>query len=594
MIFIRKILRSNWFFACILLLIGFVYFQNSDKEFGWTNKDRFEKFSVKADCSGYYAYLPEVFYYQNDYRFLKEKIQPRYPKEGFDYFTIPDGKGGFTNKCYAGPAVVLSPFFACAHMHASSIGEQTDGYSWPYHFWLSIGCIVVALFGFIGLRKLLKRLGLSETTTLFTVFSLALATNLKYYSTIEMPMAHVFSFTMNTWALYFSLKWLQTKTFKSLILTSVFLGLCFIIRPTNLLICLLIPFMVSWKEFVSVLIGNFKNKRIVLVFFVFLSVISIQFLNIYEQTGKFGYNIYEGESFKYLSSPYIYELLFGFNRGLFIYCWIFALAAFGLVFLFFKNRRLFYGVALTFSVTLYLMASWWSWWYGGAFGMRALVDYFPIYFLPAAYLFEASNKWLKMVYIAFLVISINVYAIMEYQYKNNILTYELYSDEHFKRSFLHIEKRYYYSQYFKLDSIPDKYAKEKMYPSLALKNFGFEAKNKIYQWQEGQMYLPVFKVISDSNLNRKIIGSYSFDVQFSFHDEFLELHEYFFKNGKEIKKNYYSYGCLIEKENEWNRISIPIYPDLKWNEVDSIVFLQYSHYRSDRFKNLELKLNKKD
>ena len=108
------------------------------------------------------------------------------------------------------------------------------------------------------------------------------------------------------------------------------------------------------------------------------------------------------------------------------------------------------------------------------------------------------------------------------------------------------------------------------------------------------MYFPVFKVFSDSTLDRKIVGNYSFDVHFTITDEFLELHEYFFKNGKEIKKNQYSYGCLIEKENEWNRISIPIYPDLKWNEVDSIVFIQYSHHHSDRFRNLDLKLNKKD
>jgi hypothetical protein len=594
MILLQKILKSNWFFGIVLLLIGFIYFQNSDKEFGWTNKKHFHNFSVKADGSGYYAYLPELFYYQDDYNFLKEKIQPKYPNEGFDYFTIPDGKGGFTNKCYAGPAVVLCPFFACAHIHAASIGEDTDGYSWPYHLWLSIGCIVVALFGFIGLRKLLLSLGLSHVTVLFTVFSLALATNLKYYSTIEMPMAHVFSFAMNSWALYFALKWLKTKTFKSLIFTALFLGLCFIIRPTNLLICLLIPFMVSSKDFVSAFVSDLKNKRIFLVFLLFLAVISIQFINIYEQTGKFGYNIYEGESFKFLSSPYIYELLLGFNRGLLIYCWIFGLAAIGLVYLFFKNRRMFYGVGLTFSVTLYLMASWWSWWYGGAFGMRALVDYFPIYFLPAAYLFDASNKWLKLAYIAFLGLSINVYAIMEYQYKNSILTYELYSDEHFKRSFLHTENRYIYSQYFKLDSIPNQYANEKLFQSSVLRKFGFDKKDKVYNWYEGQMYLPVFKVFSDSTLDRKIVGNYSFDVHFTIRDEFLELHEYFFKNGKEIKKNQYSYGCLIEKENEWNRISIPIYPDLKWNEVDSIVFIQYSHHHSDRFRNLDLKLNKKD
>ena len=146
MILLQKILKSNWFFGIVLLLIGFIYFQNSDKEFGWTNKKHFHNFSVKADGSGYYAYLPELFYYQDDYNFLKEKIQPKYPNEGFDYFTIPDGKGGFTNKCYAGPAVVLCPFFACAHIHAASIGEYTVGYSWPHPLLLSIRSIVVALF----------------------------------------------------------------------------------------------------------------------------------------------------------------------------------------------------------------------------------------------------------------------------------------------------------------------------------------------------------------------------------------------------------------------------------------------------------------
>jgi hypothetical protein len=49
MILLQKILKSNWFFGIVLLLIGFIYFQNSDKEFGWTNKKHFHNFSVKAD-----------------------------------------------------------------------------------------------------------------------------------------------------------------------------------------------------------------------------------------------------------------------------------------------------------------------------------------------------------------------------------------------------------------------------------------------------------------------------------------------------------------------------------------------------------------
>ncbi len=591
---LKNFFSNSWFFALLLLFIGFIYFQNSDRKFGWTNKDRFENFPAKTDASGYYAYLPEWFLYQNDFRFSREIISKTYPLEGYDYFAVKSSTGGYTNKCYNGAAIILAPFFGIGHIHAKISGEETDGYSWPYMFWLCIGCISITLIGFIGLRLFLLNLGLNSFAVLFTVSALAFATNLRYYSTIELPMAHGFSFAVNSWILFFSFKWLKKQELKYLVLTALLVGLTFLIRPTNVLILIIVPFLTNWKSFKLLLINSFNNKHLIYALFALVFVLSFQFYNIYEQTGHFGFNTYDGESFTNWKSPYFFELLFGFNRGLFIYAPIFLVAIFGLIPLFKHKRSLFYGTILTFSISLYLMASWWIWSYGGAFGMRALIDFYPLYAIPISFFIHYSWKFIQVLAIPILFLAVYFYDILEFQYKNSILSYELYSNTHFKRSFLHTEKRFAYSSFFKSDSLPTKNKNEQLFDRSNLLNSFLQNRNKIFERNLKRDYFPNFTVVSDSKTSKKIIGKYSFDIEIGIPEEIISLNQIYYKNGKEIKKNILDFGCLINKEKQWTHLSFPIYPNINWKEIDSMTFFHTSHYNTDRFRNVQLKLNKKD
>jgi hypothetical protein len=44
-------------------------------------------------------------------------------------------------------------------------------------------------------------------------------------------------------------------------------------------------------------------------------------------------------------------------------------------------------------LNIYIISSWWSWWYGGGFGMRSMIDCYALMALPlAALLFYTKQK----------------------------------------------------------------------------------------------------------------------------------------------------------------------------------------------------------
>ena len=42
----------------------------------------------------------------------------------------------------------------------------------------------------------------------------------------------------------------------------------------------------------------------------------------------------------------------------------------------------FYSTLVILPLTIYLFSSWWCWWFGGGFGMRPMIDYYPLFIIP--------------------------------------------------------------------------------------------------------------------------------------------------------------------------------------------------------------------
>ncbi len=78
----------------------------------------------------------------------------------------------------------------------------------------------------------------------------------------------------------------------------------------------------------------------------------------------------------------------------------FALA--GIVFLRKTAPSLFLPVLVFVVINIYVVYSWWCWWYGGSFGSRPMIDIYGIMALPLAILTEKAwrkGHWMKGVLI---------------------------------------------------------------------------------------------------------------------------------------------------------------------------------------------------
>jgi hypothetical protein len=148
--------------------------------------------------------------------------------------------------------------------------------------------------------------------------------------------------------------------------------------------------------FIPFLAGSFKNlkngfntlltnkKSLIIGIVLFVAMASIQAVLWYLQTGKFIVYSYQGESFNFLD-PHFYSILFSYKKGLFVYTPVLFIALLSTFWFAFKRNFFMLTTWISFFVLLtYVLSSWWSWYYGCSYGLRAYVDYYAIFFIPFA------------------------------------------------------------------------------------------------------------------------------------------------------------------------------------------------------------------
>lgn len=222
------------------------------------------------------------------------------------------------------------------------------------------------------------------------------------------------------------------------------MGLIIILRQINVLTILFVPFLagslISLKDGFIHLLRNPKKLLIgiVLIFGLFF----IQCLLWYLQTGKFLIYSYQGESFNFLD-PQIFNILFSYKKGLFVYTPILFISLLSLIWLAYKRQYYLVFTWVSFFIILtYVLSSWHSWFYGGSYGLRAYIDYYTVFFIPFALMLDGIVKGMKIVIIllSFLTIPLNI--IQTYQYKEYILHWIDMDKEKYWKVFLKTEDRY--------------------------------------------------------------------------------------------------------------------------------------------------------
>lgn len=106
-------------------------------------------------------------------------------------------------------------------------------------------------------------------------------------------------------------------------------------------------------------------------------------------SGEFLIYSYGDESFIYWNQPKIFSVLFDVQNGWLIYSPIMIFALVGIVMTLFRKTCSSPGILVTFFIATWVFASWWAWWFGGAFGYRSYIEYYAILSLPMAFAFDS-------------------------------------------------------------------------------------------------------------------------------------------------------------------------------------------------------------
>jgi hypothetical protein len=458
---LKRLLLSNNLRATItslfiVFLVHYVdihYFGNEDK-------------IIQSDGAGYYDYLPSIFIHDDFNRKDSNINQSNAKYNRFQnlicYVVIKDEF--FANKYPIGTALLEAPFFAGALNYERGQSDNITGFEYSFHYAFYLSTLFYLFLGLIFLYKLLQLYHIDWKIIALIQFLIVFATSTLNYATYESSFSHIYSlFAINAF-LYFSKSFFLRFKLKHFILASLMLGIIMLIRQINVLVILLLPFIAGTYPNLKTAFETLLKKPLSILYAAILviSINAIQLIAWYYQTGDFIIYSYQNEGFNFLD-PQLINILFSYRKGLFIYTPICLIGtAASIIFLIRKEYFLFFSWLGSFIILTYIFSSWWSWYYGGSYGLRAYIEYYALFFIPLAILINSKNKFIKLTLIAFGLLSIPITIIQTYQYKEYILHSVDMNKQLFWDTFLETDERfrgYSYKKHYDLN----KYTEVKKY-----------------------------------------------------------------------------------------------------------------------------------
>lgn len=382
--------------------------------------------SINSDGKGYYAYLPAIFIADNISEITENKA-----------FTNRVGEKNVI-KYPPGTAILQTPFFAGALWYNQLTEKTTLGDEAPFQIAVQIASIFYLLLGLWFTNQFLTSFKLKPGSILIALSIIFLGTNLLYYTLFRPSMSHVYSFSAIAGFACFVQKYFLEKKLKWLLLATIAISIIVLIRPFNLIVLLIIPFLTTGISDLKLQLKYLyqEPKWLFLVILTGVMLISIQPLLWYIQTGHWILWSYKDEGFYFLY-PQIFNVLFSFKRGLFVYAPVLLLTLPGFYFLRRHNRWQSLWLAGFVLILIYLVSSWWNWYYGDGFGHRAFIDYFVFFALLIAFTIDKCEKvfW-KVLLALFLVFTVALNLIQTYQYRIGIMHPHSMNAEKYKYVFL--------------------------------------------------------------------------------------------------------------------------------------------------------------
>jgi hypothetical protein len=296
--------------------------------------------------------------------------------------------GRAPNKFAIGPALLWMPFFLAAHVvahtgNAVGMSIQPDGYGYLYQAAISIGSIVYGMLGFVMAYACAKRL-FSRWAAVLAVALLWLAGNAFYYMAFEPSMSHMVSqFSVSALLTVWFMRFRETFSPKKrdAVLLGLVTGLVMLVRLQDVIFAL-IPF--GWMTARAALSARRRDRTdatkwvecAVLAGMSALLVFSIQMATWQYLYGTWLTSPYMSDHSPafYWLSPQVGPVLFSTFHGLFTWHPIYLAAVCGLPFVIQKDRWTGIACILVLCINIYIIAAWWAWWQGDAFGGRMFLN----------------------------------------------------------------------------------------------------------------------------------------------------------------------------------------------------------------------------
>lgn len=379
-------MKYSIYLIIFLMIAGFVYRKTWEKEI-----------IGGGDAWGYYVYLPAAFIH-DDIKTLEKSYQTRVKYKASGWIATnelvteayPAGENKVI-KYTMGMAILELPFFAIAHITAGLLGYAQDGCSEPYMLIVNLGLLFYVCLGLYYFKKWLNAY-YDESTTGWLLLLLGLGTNLYFFALTG--MAHAMLCSLYAMLLYNTDRFFRDKQTLHLIGMGVSIGFIVLIRPVELL-AVLIPLLYSLglengnndttNGFVQRLLFIKKEyRRILLAALIPIFIGCGQLFYWKHVSGKWLFYSYGGESFDF-KNPHIWEGLFSFQNGWFVYTPLMASLLLGLFF--YKNKLLranYLLIGLFLSAHVYITYSWWCWQYINGLGSRPMIDIYPLAMIPVA------------------------------------------------------------------------------------------------------------------------------------------------------------------------------------------------------------------
>jgi hypothetical protein len=339
-----------------------------------------------GDAFGYYVYLP-AFFIHHDLATLHTTMAAHYSHS----HPWARADSSYQDKYFMGTAVLQAPFFLAAHIFAGFFHQARDGFSMIYMYAIQLSCVVYTLLGFFILIFVLRR-KFPDTVIAVVLLVLGISTNLYYLVVYQAPFCHPYLFFWYSLLIYFTMRFYESFERRYIWLIGWVCGMVMLTRLNELYVCI-VPLVwgINSKGDILKRIGLFKEYKWTIAGAIFITVICILPQSLYWKvsSGHFLYYSYQGEHFNFLH-PHIWDGLFSDSNGWLIYSPVMTLSLVGMWFAARSRDAVFAPIVFFLPVHMYVIYSWWCWFYMGSYGSRPMTEAYALLSIPLAY----SVEWL--------------------------------------------------------------------------------------------------------------------------------------------------------------------------------------------------------